>query len=63
VTSPRTRPYTLPAALWTAGIVLSIVQLVLVIVRDDHDPSLPLGILIGALFLTALALTLVKRRR
>ena len=63
MTSPQTRPYALPAALWFAAIALSVVQLVLVLVRDDHEPSLPLSILIGALFLTALAMTLLKSRR
>lgn len=63
VTSPRTRPYRPAAALWAAGIALSVVQLVIVIVRDDHQFSLPLSIVIGACFLAALALTLLRYRR
>jgi len=63
MTSPKTRPYTLPAALWFAAIALSVVQLIVVLTRDDHQYSLPLSVLIGVLFLGALALTLLRSRR
>ena len=57
------RPYAPAAALWFAAILLSMVQLGLVVGRDDHEPSLPLSILIGVLFLAALALTVLRHRR
>lgn len=63
MTSPSTRPYAPAAALWFTAIALSVLQLVLMVVRDDHEPSIPLGILIGALFLAALAVTLLRGRR
>lgn len=63
MTSPQTRPYALPATLWFAAIALSMVQLALVLTRDDHEASLPLSLLIGALFLAALALTVLRSRR
>lgn len=60
MSSPRPRPYLLPAALWLAAIALCAVQVVLVL---TGAASVPLGVAAGVLFVAAAAVTAVRARR